>query len=94
MNLIPLLQVPLKKSSDCDFQSQISSFIQRKFEESFDEYQVEIEEFHGLRRNITQISGQNLLKSRDLLFKYYGQLEFLALRFPFGENGLNLDFEW
>ncbi|KAJ3334964.1 bck1-like resistance to osmotic shock [Kappamyces sp. JEL0680] len=34
------------------------------------------------------------ITGRDIIYRYFGQLELLVLRFPLGEEGLKVAFEW
>ncbi|KAF8460414.1 BRO1-like domain-containing protein [Kalaharituber pfeilii] len=39
-------------------------------------------------------AGKDSASGRDLLFRYYGQLELLDLRFPIDENHIKISFKW
>lgn len=39
-------------------------------------------------------AGKDSAAGRDLLYRYYGQLELLDLRFPVDENHIKISFTW
>lgn len=39
-------------------------------------------------------AGKDSASGRDLLYRYYGQLELLDLRFPVEERGVRVSFTW
>jgi len=39
-------------------------------------------------------AGADSASGRDLLYRYYGQLELLDLRFPVDENHIKISFTW
>ncbi len=89
---LPQLHVPTKTSENVDFGPAVVSYIQQAFGEEGNKYLGEIGQLNQLRQD-SQNTGKDLA-SRDVLYKYYGQLELLDLRFPIDEKHVKIVFPW
>ncbi|KAG0145295.1 hypothetical protein CROQUDRAFT_45980 [Cronartium quercuum f. sp. fusiforme G11] len=79
----PLLWVPLKSTSDVSYAQSIRQTITQTYQESPDTYKDEILALDRCRQDALRGSaGSDVTAGRDLLYKYFGQLELLELRFP------------
>ena len=88
----PLLEIPFKRTADCVFDALLHSYIEQVLQEDPSNYQKEIHSFQQCRQD-ARGAEKNIL-GRDLLARYYGQIEYLVLRFPIGEEGIKCSFEW
>ncbi|SGY19128.1 BQ5605_C014g07568 [Microbotryum silenes-dioicae] len=86
----PSRGVPQKVTSDVDFSSHLRSVIQRTYGEAPDHYTDEIHQLNRARQDALRGSAGSDVTARDLLYKYFGQLELLELRFP----ELRVPFPW
>jgi tyrosine-protein phosphatase non-receptor type 23 len=86
----PLISVPLKTTSNVDFTSTLSQTIQTIYQESPSTYTNEIQLLNRIRQDALRGSPGSDQTHRDLLYKYFGQLELLELRF----QEIRLPFEW
>ncbi|POW01983.1 hypothetical protein PSHT_12257 [Puccinia striiformis] len=80
--LAPLLWVPLKTTSDVSYAPSIRQTIIQTYQESADSYKDEISALDRCRQDALRGSAGSDITGRDLLYKYFGQLELLELRFP------------
>lgn len=78
----PLLWVPLKTTSDVSYAPSIRQTIMQTYQESADSYKEEIVALDRCRQDALRGSAGSDITGRDLLYKYFGQLELLELRFP------------
>lgn len=78
----PLLWVPLKTTSDVSYAPSIRQTIMQTYQESADSYKEEIAALDRCRQDALRGSAGSDITGRDLLYKYFGQLELLELRFP------------
>ncbi|KAI9019756.1 BRO1-like domain-containing protein [Hyaloraphidium curvatum] len=88
----PMLHVPTKRTDDTDFTFAFRSYIQQVYQEDPDKYVQEIASLNRLRQDIRG-AGKDLT-GRDILYRYYGQLELLDLRFPIDEKHVKVVFSW
>ncbi|BGP18073.1 hypothetical protein JCM10213_008390 [Rhodosporidiobolus nylandii] len=86
----PLLFVPKKVTQDVDFAPQLRSVIAKSYSESPDAYNDELAALNRARQDALRGSAGSDVTARDLLYKYFGQLELLELRFP----DLRVPFPW
>lgn len=77
-------------TSDVDFAPQLRQVIQRSYGESPDAYNEELQQLNRARQDALRGSAGSDVTARDLLYKYFGQLELLELRFP----ELRVPFPW
>jgi len=87
---VPLLSAPLKTTSDVDFTGALRQIIATSFGESPDSYAAEIAALNRCRQDALRGSAGSDVTARDLLYKYFGQLELLELRFP----DIRVPFPW
>ncbi|KAH9815986.1 BRO1-like domain-containing protein [Melampsora americana] len=78
----PLLWVPSKSTSDVSYGQSIRQTITQTYQESPDTYKEEILALDRCRQDALRGSAGSDVTGRDLLYKYFGQLELLELRFP------------
>ncbi|KAH8922956.1 BRO1-domain-containing protein [Atractiella rhizophila] len=88
--LSPLISIPIKPTSNVDFTSTLSHTISTLYQESPSSYSSEIQALNRCRQDALRGSAGSELTQRDLLYKYFGQLELLELRF----QDVRLPFEW
>ncbi|RSH81673.1 bck1-like resistance to osmotic shock [Apiotrichum porosum] len=85
----PLLVIPRKTTTDTDWAGPIRSTIAHSFGESPDTYAEEISTLQRCRQDAVRGAGSDST-ARDLLYKYFGQLELLELRFA----EIKVSFGW
>lgn len=86
----PLLAIPSKTTQDVDFGPAIKSTINTLYGEDGSSYAEEIAALNRCRQDALRGSAGSDATARDLLFKYFGQLELLELRFA----DLRVPFPW
>ncbi|BGP56850.1 bck1-like resistance to osmotic shock [Rhodotorula sphaerocarpa] len=86
----PLIFVPKKATQDVDFAPSLKGVIARTYSESPDAYNDELGALNRARQDALRGSAGSDSTARDLLYKYFGQLELLELRFP----ELRVPFPW
>ncbi|PKK76655.1 BRO1-domain-containing protein [Rhizophagus irregularis] len=92
MNQSPTIHVPTKRTDEVDWASPLKRYIQTTYQEDPEKYADEANSIHRLRQDMRG-AGKDLT-GRDLLYRYYGQLELLDLRFPVDENHIRVSFTW
>jgi len=88
----PMLSVPLKVTDDVDFTQAFKKYILEHYQEDPDNYSNEIAILNRLRQDIRGVGKD--MTGRDILYRYYGQLELLDLRFPLDEKHVKVLFTW
>ncbi|KAJ3284601.1 bck1-like resistance to osmotic shock [Borealophlyctis nickersoniae] len=88
----PLLHAPTKRTDEVDFAPSFRSYIATTYQDDPDKYATEIATLNRLRQD-TRGAGKDVT-GRDILYRYYGQLELLDLRFPVEEKGVKVLFTW
>lgn len=83
--------IPLKSSDEVDWVSPLSKYIGLNYGK-IEDYAEECNLLHRLRQDVRGVGRD--ATGRDLLYKYYGQLELLDLRFPIDENHIRVPFIW
>ncbi|KPV71620.1 uncharacterized protein RHOBADRAFT_49041 [Rhodotorula graminis WP1] len=86
----PLIFIPKKATQDVDFAPTLRTVIHKSYSESPDAYTDEIAALNRARQDALRGSAGSDATARDLLYKYFGQLELLELRFP----DLRVPFPW
>ena len=86
----PLLNVPRKTTTEVDFAGPIRQVISTTYGEAADRYSDEIASLNRTRQDAVRGSAGSDTTARDLLYRYFGQLELLELRFP----DLRVPFPW
>ena len=89
---IPFLSVPFKRTTDVDWTFPLKSYIAQVYQEDPEKYSEEAYTLNRLRQD-TRGAGKDLT-GRDLLYRYFGQLELLDLRFPVDERNVKVLFNW
>ena len=82
--------MPNKVTQDVDFAPHLRTVISRNYSESVDAYADELAQLNRCRQDALRGSAGSDATARDLLYKYFGQLELLELRFP----ELRVPFPW
>ena len=67
-------------TADVDFGPHLKSIITRQYSESADSYTDELALLNRSRQDALRGSAGSDVTGRDLLYKYFGQLELLELR--------------
>jgi hypothetical protein len=89
---IPFISAPFKKTDDVDWVHPLKKHIARYYQDDPEKYSEETQSFNRLRQDIRG-AGKDLT-GRDLLYRYFGQLELLDLRFPVDEKHVKVLFNW
>lgn len=90
---IPMLSSPLKQTNEIDFINPIKGWIRSAYGDDPERYNEECATLNRLRQDMRG-AGKDSAAGRDLLYRYYGQLELLDLRFPVDENHIKISFTW
>lgn len=88
--MLPRTTVPSKITQDVDFAPHLRTVISRSYSESVDAYSDELAQLNRCRQDALRGAAGSDTTARDLLYKYFGQLELLELRFP----ELRVPFPW
>ncbi|KAF1913156.1 BRO1-like domain-containing protein [Ampelomyces quisqualis] len=89
----PMISVPLKQTSEIDWIVPLKSYIRATYGDDPERYSEECATLNRLRQDMRG-AGKDSAAGRDLLYRYYGQLELLDLRFPVDENHIKISFTW
>ncbi|CAI2174363.1 11117_t:CDS:2 [Funneliformis geosporum] len=92
MNQSPTIFVPAKRTDEVDWATPLKRYIQTTYQEDPEKYADEANAIHRLRQDMRG-AGKDVT-GRDLLYRYYSQLELLDLRFPVDENHIRVSFTW
>ncbi|KAK5118501.1 bck1-like resistance to osmotic shock [Meristemomyces frigidus] len=90
---IPMLSAPLKQTNEIDWVGPLRQHIRTAYADDPDRYMAECQTLNRLRQDMRG-AGKDSAAGRDLLYRYYGQLELLDLRFPVDENHIKISFTW
>ncbi|KAG9029252.1 bck1-like resistance to osmotic shock [Tulasnella sp. JGI-2019a] len=85
----PTIAIPRKKTDDVDWTTPIRTIISQSYGESPDTYAAECSNLQRCRQDAVKGAGSDQT-GRDLLYKYFGQLELLELRF----SEIRVTFPW
>lgn len=86
-----MIALPLKHTQPTDWVGPLRAYLSGVYG-SASEFASEISSFNTMRQDISDPPrGAN---GRDLLYRYYGQLELLDMRIPINERGCRVKFEW
>ena len=85
----PMISIPKKTSDDVDWTSPIRSLVAKSYGENPDAYAQECQALQRCRQDAVKGAGSDMT-GRDLLYKYFGQLELLELRF----SEIRVNFAW
>ncbi|KAF4263541.1 hypothetical protein CNMCM8812_004100 [Aspergillus fumigatus] len=89
----PMLSCPLKQTNEIDWIRPLKDYIRQSYGEDPERYNQECATLNRLRQDMRG-AGKDSATGRDLLYRYYGQLELLDLRFPVDENHIKISFTW
>jgi hypothetical protein len=92
MSRIPVVGLPKKLTDSVDFGEPLKEFISSHYQEDPDFYESECRELNNCRTQM--IYAEPTATGRDFLYRYFGQLELLTLRFPIDEDNVKVNFEW
>ncbi|EIW79638.1 BRO1-domain-containing protein [Coniophora puteana RWD-64-598 SS2] len=85
----PMISIPKKSTEDVDWTTPIRNLIAKSYGESPDNYASECQALQRCRQDAVKGAGSDTT-ARDLLYKYFGQLELLELRF----SEIRVNFPW
>ncbi|KAI0404170.1 BRO1-like domain-containing protein [Xylaria palmicola] len=93
MTQTPMLSVPLKATYEIDWITPLKKYIRDTYGEDPERYAEECATLNRLRQDMRG-AGKDSTAGRDLLYRYYSQLELLDLRFPVDEQHIKISFTW
>ncbi|OCH91191.1 BRO1-domain-containing protein [Obba rivulosa] len=85
----PMISIPKKGTEEVDWTTPIRNAISRSYGEDPDNYATECANLQRCRQDAVKGAGSDMT-ARDLLYKYFGQLELLELRFA----EIRVNFPW
>ncbi|SJL10158.1 related to Vacuolar protein-sorting protein BRO1 [Armillaria ostoyae] len=88
-NQSPMVSIPKKTTEEVDWTTPIRSLIAHSYGENPDNYAAECAALQRCRQDAVRGAGSDTT-ARDLLYKYFGQLELLELRF----SEIKVNFPW
>jgi hypothetical protein len=88
-----MISAPQKQTNDIDWISPLKHHIRSAYGDDPESYDEECVALNRLRQDMRG-AGRDSAAGRDLLYRYYGQLELLDLRFPVDENHIKISFTW
>jgi programmed cell death 6-interacting protein len=89
----PMIACPLKTTTEVSWVEPLSQYIRTSYGDDPSKYAEEIGTLNRLRQDMRG-AGADSASGRDLLYRYYGQLELLDLRFPIDEAHIKISFQW
>ncbi|KAL4937682.1 vacuolar protein-sorting protein bro1 [Aspergillus oleicola] len=89
----PMISCPLKQTNEIDWIQPLKDYIRQSYGEDPERYAQECATLNRLRQDMRG-AGKDSATGRDLLYRYYGQLELLDLRFPVDESHIKISFTW
>lgn len=89
----PMISSPLKQTNEIDWVTPLKNYIRQTYGDDPERYAEECNTLNRLRQDMRG-AGKDSTAGRDLLYRYYGQLELLDLRFPVDENHIKISFTW
>ncbi|KAF2732972.1 BRO1-domain-containing protein [Polyplosphaeria fusca] len=92
-SLSPMVSTPLKQTNEIDWIAPLKGYIRATYGDDPERYSEECATLNRLRQDMRG-AGRDSAAGRDLLYRYYGQLELLDLRFPVDENHIKIQFTW
>jgi hypothetical protein len=90
---VPMISSPLKQTNEIDWIAPLKDHIRSAYGDDPQRYHEECATLNRLRQDMRG-AGKDSAAGRDLLYRYYGQLELLDLRFPVDENHIKISFTW
>ncbi|KAF9917643.1 bck1-like resistance to osmotic shock [Lobosporangium transversale] len=92
MSQSPMIAVPLKRTDEVDWVTPLKRYIALSYQDDPEKYAEECGTIHRLRQDMR--GAGNDITGRDVLYRYFGQLEILDLRFPVDEAHIKIGFMW
>ncbi|KAI8603548.1 BRO1-like domain-containing protein [Dissophora ornata] len=92
MSQSPMIAVPLKRTDEVDWVTPLKRYIAVSYQDDPEKYSEETGTIHRLRQDMR--GAGNDITGRDVLYRYFGQLEILDLRFPVDEAHIKIGFMW
>ncbi|KAJ1874979.1 bck1-like resistance to osmotic shock [Coemansia sp. RSA 990] len=92
MSRPPCIRIPFKKSSETDWVRPLRQYIARTLQQDPDTHNSDCQILQRLRQDMRGAKADET--GRDIIFRYYCQLEALENRIQFGENGVKTVFQW
>ncbi|KAF7368985.1 BRO1 domain-containing protein [Mycena venus] len=89
MSQSPMISIPKKTTDEVDWTTPIRNLIAQSYGENPDNYSAECASLQRCRQDAVRGAGSDMT-ARDLLYKYFGQLELLELRF----SEIRVTFPW
>ncbi|KAF2152138.1 vacuolar protein-sorting protein bro1 [Myriangium duriaei CBS 260.36] len=89
----PMISAPLKQTNEIDWVAPLKQYIKTSYSDDPERYDEECNTLNRLRQDMRG-AGKESASGRDLLYRYYGQLELLDLRFPVDESHIKISFTW
>ncbi|ODV94983.1 hypothetical protein PACTADRAFT_50819 [Pachysolen tannophilus NRRL Y-2460] len=87
-----LLTIPSKNTDNLDWIHPLRNYLIKTYG-NYQDFNEEINTFNKLRSDAKGVNKD--LTGRDILYRYYGQLELFDLRIPVDANGgVNINFTW
>ncbi|KIJ16426.1 hypothetical protein PAXINDRAFT_113542 [Paxillus involutus ATCC 200175] len=86
---LPMVSIPKKTTEEVDWTNPIRNLIAKSYGENPDAYIQECQALQRCRQDAVKGAGSDMT-GRDLLYKYFGQLELLELRFA----EIRVNFSW
>lgn len=88
---LPMVTLPQKETTEIDFRTPFFAYLRDEFGENPNTYLEEIANLSRVREAARMSSRDQ--QGRDALYKYFGQLELLDIRFQ-GKGSLKVQFPW
>ncbi|KAF9238046.1 BRO1-like domain-containing protein [Melanogaster broomeanus] len=85
----PMVSIPKKSTEEVDWTTPIRNLVAKSYGENPDTYAQEYQTLQRCRQDAVKGAGSDIT-GRDLLYKYFGQLELLELRF----SEIRVNFSW
>ena len=89
----PMISVPCKATNEIDWITPLKRYIRDTYGDDPERYSEECATLNRMRQD-TLGAGKDSTSGRDILYRYYGQLELLDLRFPVDEDHIKISFTW
>lgn len=87
-----MISVPLKRTDEVDWVTPLKRYIAVSYQDDPEKYAEEAGTIHRLRQDMRGAGNDST--GRDVLYRYFGQLELLDLRFPVDEAHIKIGFMW